>query len=81
MKHFREDSCYILEMIFIVATFPVSVPYLLFVDAINEVEYMFYTPTWTRRKLEKQLQEKVKQAQEDAYKKTYAYRYSQKPFA
>lgn len=81
MKHFREDSCYILEMIFVVATFPISVPYLCFVDAITEAPISSFTPTWTKRKLKKQFEEKIKQEKEDAYKKTYKYRYSQPPYA
>lgn len=81
MSHLGEDVCYLFTMTVVVATFPISIPYLVFVDAINEVVYPFYTPPWRVRTLETKRALEMQKEIEDAYKKTYAYRYSQAPYA
>ena len=81
MSHVREDICYLVNMVFVVVTFPISVPYLAFIDAINDTPYPFYTPPWRQRKLEKECEVHLQKKKEEAYKKTYAYRDSQLLYA
>lgn len=77
----NEDICYVVNMIFVVATFPISVPFLAFIDAINDTPYPFYTPPWIQRKMKKEYELQMQKKKEEAYKKTYAYLYSQPPYA
>lgn len=81
MSDLGECICYLVNMVFVVATFPISVPYLAFIDAINDTPYPFYTPPWTQRKLEKECEVRLQKKKEEAYKKTYAYRNSQLLYA
>lgn len=70
-----EDVSYIGKMVFITATFPISLPLLFLLEfSIEDVKDSTTYPPWKKRKfLHEKLQEEI-----NAKKKTYNYIYSQK---
>jgi hypothetical protein len=74
-----EDVAYVVKMGVVVATFPIALPILFLIDFITlaEAPYDVFTPPWTRRKIERENIERHQREEEEAHRKTYAYRYSQ----
>lgn len=79
-NHIIGDACYLIKMVAVAATFPLSVPFLLLIDMIEDSGSYFWTPPWTKRKMRIERELQHKKEKEEAYKRTYAYRYSQPPY-
>lgn len=78
MGLYCEDLKYILCATVVIPTFPVSIPYLFFIDIMSDAIYpnLFWVPPWIRRRESRRESRKQEEQKREAYEKTYAYRYS-----
>lgn len=83
--YLADDLYYLVKMAIIIPTFPLSVPIMLIHDELTSSkwnpEYRFYIPPRMLRAKRKREKEEEEAERIRAYQKTYAYVYSQPPYA